>query len=59
MKPIRRSGRRAIETWENPDVPFECLAEEFELCVADSDWLRDWVLVFNALMLASGRVYAA
>ena len=62
MNPVRRrlrSGGRAIEVWENPDVPFECSAEEFERCVADSDWVRDWVLVFNALTLSAGRVYVA
>jgi len=60
MKPICRrirSGGRTIEVWENPDVPFECSAEELERWVADSDWPRDWVLVFNALTLAGGRVY--
>jgi hypothetical protein len=45
--------------WENPDVPVECSAEEFERCVADSDWVRDWVLIFNALTLSAGRVYVA
>jgi hypothetical protein len=62
MKPVRRcprSGGRAIEVWENPDVAFECSAEELERCVADSDRVRDWVLVFNALTLRAGRVYAA
>jgi hypothetical protein len=62
MKPVRRSLRYRgcpTEVWENPDVPFECSAEEFERWVAGGDWVRDWTLIFNALTLSSGRIYVA
>src|SRR5215471_17903486 len=62
MKPVRRSlrsGGRATEVWENPDAPFECSVDEFERCVADCDWVRDWVLVFNMLTLSAGHLYVA
>jgi len=33
--------------------PVECSVEEFSSAgVADSDWVRDWVLIFNALTLS-------
>lgn len=50
-----RLGDRTVEVWENPDVPFACSSEAFARCVAAGDW----VLLFNVLALAGGRVYTA
>ena len=56
-RPRRRIRIRGklVEVWENPDVPFAYSVEAFERCVQDGDW----VLLFNALTLAGGRVYLA
>jgi hypothetical protein len=50
---LRRGG--VVEVWENPDVPFAWSLRAFEQQVARGDW----VLVFNVLALANGRIYSA
>ena len=44
-----------VEIWENPDAPFAYGAEAFRSYAARGEW----VLLFNALALSSGRIYVA
>jgi len=44
-----------VEVWENPDVPFACGKDAVERYVAQGEW----VFVFNALVLATVRIYLA
>ena len=48
-----RSG--LVEIWENPDVPFAVGADAFARYAARGDW----ILLFNALALCTGRIYRA
>jgi hypothetical protein len=42
-------GGQLVEVWENPDFPFRCTSDDIEKYAESGHW----VLLFNAMMLAS------